>query len=197
MRNLFSKPNEEQLLADIQTGGEKSLNRAMASVYRWKDEFIGFAKKNGCPLQDAEDIFQFAVVAFWKQVSGGKFQGESSLKTYLFSIAKNMMFKTLKRANPELLEAADAEAEGFSGFDIVRIKEIRNRVAKGFAGLGERCKEILDKTALGWKAAEIAAYAGYKKTTVIKKRSQCLSEAKVKIGYNNELKNEVTWMLNN
>ena len=68
----------------------KGLDAAIKLVYR--DHFESMAwlvKNNNGSQQDAEDIFQEVVVSFIELVQKGKFRGESSVKTFLFSMTKN------------------------------------------------------------------------------------------------------------
>ncbi len=76
-------------IRNIIEGGEETL-KAMYRDYR--NEFLSWAKRNNNGSEeDAEDIFQDAIIVFYKNVVKGKITHlESSIKSYLFGICKNM-----------------------------------------------------------------------------------------------------------
>jgi RNA polymerase sigma factor (sigma-70 family) len=52
----------------------------------------------GASEQDAEDVFQETVIAFIDIVQKGKFRMESSIKTFLVSVARNIWRNEVKRS---------------------------------------------------------------------------------------------------
>lgn len=104
-------------------------------------------QQNQGSQQDAEDIFQEVIVAFIELVQRGKFRGECSIKTFLFSINKNMWLNELKRRNRSVVretkfEIARDPADAHSG-DYIAGREAQQQVITVMDKLGEVCKKIL------------------------------------------------------
>ena len=74
------------------------LNDIIFYIYRQYAELISFnVVTMGGSLQDGEDIFQETVVTFIDLVRKSKFRGDSSIKTFLVSVARNIWLNELKR----------------------------------------------------------------------------------------------------
>src|SRR5438270_5205256 len=56
-----------------------------------------FVKQNGGSEQDAQDVFQDVIVSFIHAIRQGKFRGDSSIKTFLYTMNRNIWFNELKR----------------------------------------------------------------------------------------------------
>lgn len=79
-------------LQNILDGGEATLK----VIYReHRKEFIAWSNNYyNIPEHDAIDIFQDAIIVFYKNVLRGKIRRlDSSIKTYIFGIGKNMIKK--------------------------------------------------------------------------------------------------------
>src|SRR5258708_16550160 len=82
------KYTDAELIAAISDGTD--LNRAIQFIYHQHAEATSsFIRHYGGSEQDADDIFQEAVVAFIDVVRKGKFRIESNIRTFLSSIPKN------------------------------------------------------------------------------------------------------------
>ena len=68
---------------------------ALKEVYNdYRREFFKFANRYETDQSTLEDIFQDALIALYENAQNGKLDTiKSSLKTYLFSIGKFMLFK--------------------------------------------------------------------------------------------------------
>src|SRR5688500_174309 len=56
-----------------------------------------YVLNNSGNRQDAEDIFQEVIVTFINLVDKNRFRGESSIRTFLFSLNRHMWLNELKR----------------------------------------------------------------------------------------------------
>ena len=73
-------------------------------LYRTYFNFLsGYIKQNQGNDQDAEDIFQEVIVAFIEVVKAEKFRGESSIKTFLYTLNKFTWLNELKKRNRAML----------------------------------------------------------------------------------------------
>jgi RNA polymerase sigma factor (sigma-70 family) len=88
--------------------------RAWETLYRTGYPAVrDFVKRNSGSDQDAIDLFQDTLVIFHRNLLEGKFRGESTINTYLFSISRNLWFKELDRKQkytvlPETFEDSPA-----------------------------------------------------------------------------------------
>jgi RNA polymerase sigma factor (sigma-70 family) len=76
----------------------ESLERPVRYLYELHfDNLTHFIKKNKGSQQDAEDLFQELILVFIDLVQTGKFRGQSSIKTFLYAIARNLWLNELKK----------------------------------------------------------------------------------------------------
>ncbi|WP_431209441.1 RNA polymerase sigma factor [Puia sp. P3] len=93
---VAEKYTDAELIAAITSG--KHLDPAIHSLYRQFSEAIrSFIMSYGGNEQDADDVFQETVIAFIDSVKKGKYRQESSVKTFLASVARHIWFNDLKK----------------------------------------------------------------------------------------------------
>lgn len=127
---------------------EKNLDMAIRSVYRDHFENLTWlVKNNSGNQQDAEDIFQEVLVNFISLVQKDKFRGESSIKTFLFSMTKHTWLNELKkRGRSEARELKYEKAQDKEEADVSNLmsdREEKKQVMDLVAQLGDTCKKIL------------------------------------------------------
>lgn len=87
---------DAQVIEALQDG--TALEAAVRYLYRTHfDSLTYFIRQNSGSQQDAEDYFHETLVAFIELVRQGKFRGESSIKTLLYAILRNLWRNELKR----------------------------------------------------------------------------------------------------
>ena len=116
-------------------------NKAVNQLYSLCfDSVKYFIVNNSGNTQDAEDIFQEGLLALYNRLIEGKFQGKSTLKTYLFSICKYLWInklRTINRVSVNSLEnVMELPNEEFHSVDTVSLEKI-------FSQLRGECQEIL------------------------------------------------------
>ena len=124
------------------------LDDTIKYLYRAHFEYVGrFVVNNSGDWEDAEDIFQEVIISFLHLVKAGKFRGEASIKTFLYSLNRNLWLNELKRRGRA--EARETKFEATKDLDEQGIlTQIENREAneglmKVIDELGETCKKIL------------------------------------------------------
>jgi len=102
--------------------------------------------KNSGSREDAEDIYQEALIILIRKVQSADFVLTSSLNTYLYSICRFLWSERLRKKNKnievelEKVEPALSENE----LELLSKKETENTLAeKAFQQLGEKCKQLL------------------------------------------------------
>ncbi|SHI55094.1 RNA polymerase sigma factor [Pseudozobellia thermophila] len=174
---------DEQLISQL-----KNRDRdALKSVYDdYRSEFFKFAHRYQKTGVDLEDIFQDALIALYENAQAGKLDHlKSSVKTYLFSIGKFMLFKRFR----DTKEIITDEAYIFDQKEKAVIEDVyhdpgpdeyQKRLVSNFKKLGEKCREILELFYLkGLKIEEIMTVQGYENKNVVKsQKSRCLKSLK-------------------
>ncbi len=126
-----------QLLSDDPGLAEKGWSYIYQTYYPMVRTLV---LRNAGTENDAIDIFQDALLIFSRNLKNGVFRGESSIKTYLFGIGKNLWLKEIqkkKRANTISLDLDDNDV-----YDLDYLKNIE-RVNRLMDQLQEDCKKIL------------------------------------------------------
>jgi RNA polymerase sigma factor (sigma-70 family) len=112
------------------------------------DSLTNYVLNNSGSWDDAQDIFQEVMVAFVHLVKEGKFRGESSIKTFLFSMNRNLWFNELKRkGRADKREKLYEEQKFLVGDErierVIDKREATNQLMNVVESLGEGCKKIL------------------------------------------------------
>jgi RNA polymerase sigma-70 factor (ECF subfamily) len=127
---------------------------------RHRSELRGHCARLLGSTRDAEDAVQDTFVRGWRHVN--RFEGRSSLRTWLYRIATNVcldMLRDRRRAEIPVDEARlDARAVGSDPADaVVDAARVREALAIAFARLPERQRAVLVlRDALRWDAREVA-----------------------------------------
>ncbi len=170
---------------DVVQGLLKNDSKAFDKLYHMSfSQIRQWITQNNGSEQDAEDIFQDAVLAVWKNIKEGKYQKKENVKlsTYVFQICKFRWFEQLKSArvrystklNPEfdVVDANDQE-------ELDSQSERVNYLHRLFHQLGEKCQQILkcyyyQKMSL----AEIAAQMDYTPQSAKNEKYRCMQRLK-------------------
>ena len=162
-------------IKEIKNGNETVL----VELYKlYRNEFISWSFKNyTLNKEDAKDIFQETIIAFYNNIKSGQLtEFTSDVKTYLFAIGKFKIINFLKKQQRSVT---------FSDFDLLKVEEpinnemldkeenefIKATVKKYLNEQCEDCKKVLELyyfKDLDMKT--IADEMGYKNADVAKKK---------------------------
>jgi RNA polymerase sigma factor (sigma-70 family) len=137
---------DSELVANIRSGIR--MDETIKAIYRNHfDSLCWYVLNNNGSRQDAEDVFQEVVVAFIDLVQKDKFRGDSTVKTFLFSLNRFTWLNELKRrsrtlAREEKYEKGMAVVE-LDTSELIAEREGKTEVIKVVSELGETCKKIL------------------------------------------------------
>ena len=138
--------SDDELLRLLGSG--KAIDNPVKHLYeKYFYVLSSYIEQNQGSREDAEDIFQEVVLTFIDLVRKNKFRGESSVKTFLFAINRNIWLNELKKRGRQLkrnekfsVEQPDAEP----GVEkMISNREARKQVFNIIESLGEVCKKIL------------------------------------------------------
>jgi RNA polymerase sigma factor (sigma-70 family) len=138
--------------------------------------------------EDAEDIFQEAIIVLLQKVRQSDFVLTSSLKTYLYAISRNLWLKRLRDNKIKFVEINDFNIEielfEIELFEIEREKSNDEKVNSWLTRITENCQRILKAIffyqepmssllqKMGWKNKHTAANQQYKCIQQLKRERQ-------------------------
>jgi RNA polymerase sigma factor (sigma-70 family) len=124
------------------------MNAAIRFIYR---EYYGmlenYVLNNNGSRDDAADVIQETIVAFIEIVEQGKFRGDSSIKSFLFAITRNLWLTELRKKgsadnrNKNFEKEKDILDEGAANHLIKR--EYFLMIQQLFEKLGDKCRQLL------------------------------------------------------
>lgn len=165
---------DEALVTGIQAGGsarEEALKR-LYLLPGLREAVIRHVLDHGGSRQDAQDIFQEALVLLDRNLREGRFEGKSSLSTYFVAIAK-WRWVTVRRQQGRFTDLApahyDAEVESPEAEKIR--SEYRDLFQEALGQIGERCRDLLRLYQLEYSMDEIADRMQYQSADVAKKEA--------------------------
>ena len=174
------------LLEGLKNGNEKTLSK----VYLiYKSDFISYAKKFDLSKEDIIDVYQDVILALRENVTSRKLTTlNSSLKTYLFSIGKYMIYSKLRKQNKvefqEFNEFTNTEIH--QDYDFLFARELtlnQKKLQIAFKELGKKCQQLLMLIYYkNYTFDDILEELDYTSRDVVKsQKSRCLKTLKQKI----------------
>jgi len=149
---------------------------AIKGLYNILPAVKQYIKANNGTPDDAQDIFQDALVILYKKVHDGNFKLTVPLKTYLLAVVKNCWLQELRRrkkmpAGETTSDIAAAENDEEPGFAVA---------TAAFNLLGEKCKQLLMLFYFKKKSfKEIATALAFSDEKIAKNQKyRCLQKAK-------------------
>lgn len=178
------KPDADlQLLDQLRT----EENSAFELLYKFYfPSILSYVKRNMGSREDAEDIFQESIIVLLQKSRSDDFVLTSSLKTYLYAIAKNLWLKRLKTnklISVEDFEQYQKENDSFA-FELHTEKPQEEKVASWLERITEHCRHVIKALfffqepmeslmqKMGWKNKHTADNQKYKCIQQVKREQQ-------------------------
>ena len=137
--------DEENVILQIREGNEFVLKRV------YKENFPAIKKyivSNSGDEDDAKDLYQEAFMVFYQKVKENEFELQSSIKTYLYAVARNLWLKKLRLFSSGMIVPLKDEDDYSEVAEDVEQAEDRDNEVKhlklALDQLGEPCKTILN-----------------------------------------------------
>lgn len=137
--------DETKILHSIKTGEHsKVLSYLYETTLRKVRQYI---LKNNGSKDDANDIFQDAVVILFTQVRADKFNTSFSIDAFIYSVARNLWIDKSRRdkrfTNYDSTQQIDYISDDNSHLDNLIETEKTNAMSLVFNQLDDKCKKIL------------------------------------------------------
>jgi RNA polymerase sigma factor (sigma-70 family) len=131
---------DQQIIEFLRSG---NYSKASEKLYAYFPVIKKLVLKNSGSKQDAEDVYQEALIILMNKMQNPEFKLTSSLNTYVYSVCrflwndelkkKNKMIKVDIKGNETILEEAAP----------TRDDQDQRMAEKAFDLIGEKCKELL------------------------------------------------------
>jgi len=126
---------DQEILDKVKKGDESALDFLYKKNYKM---MINMIIKNNGTEEEAKDVYQEALLAFWLKAASGKLEMTSKISTYIYSICQNLWRKELDRKSRLSHEQKDGiEPDTADQSERARLINIC------LNELGETCKKIL------------------------------------------------------
>jgi RNA polymerase sigma factor (sigma-70 family) len=150
--------------------------------------------QNGGTREDGADIFQEAVLVLIEKVKSGQFRGDSSLKTFLSAIARNLWLHELRtrfRRNKRENVYMTGEDKSDEIKELYADSQASDQLLKMLDQVGNPCKQILTGFYFEEKSMkELLSEFNYENEQVLRNRkSRCMKKLKELIKANPGLLN--------
>ncbi len=161
---------DQIVIAGIINGDE----RILKGFYKDHIRYIkGYILKNSGNSEDVEDVFQDALVILYQKLRAGLFERRSSVRTYFYSICKNLWRNRLRKMRELTMD--DCQIDFREGIHESVIKEIENSerehlYRKYFQKLSGENKDLLDHFFDGKSLRDISEIMGYTERYTRKKK---------------------------
>ncbi len=175
--------NKKKILKQIKQGNED----ALVKVYtKHKTEFINWARKQyKLSVEECEDVYQDTIIAFYNNIKNDKLiELNSSIKTYLFAIAKNIAIKRLNKSARQISDENILIEPQICKTEHIDEVMVHNERQQLIAGLIDKLKEP-NRSILklyyyqNLSMSEIAKKLNYKNDKVVKaQKVRCMNELK-------------------
>jgi RNA polymerase sigma factor (sigma-70 family) len=177
--------SDDELLDIIKR--EEAIDNPVKHLYeKYFYVLSSYIVQNQGSREDAEDIFQEVVLTFIELVRKNKFRGESSVKTFLFSVNRNIWLNELKKRGRQLKrdeKFSSGIPDTEPGIDkMISGREARQQIFSVIESLGDICKKIL--LAFYYEnlsIADILARLDYQNEQVVRnKKAKCMKSLEEK-----------------
>lgn len=158
--------------------------KAFRILYRDFPQVRRLIINHGGGKEDAEDIYQEALIILCRKVQSPRFALTSSLGTYLYSICRFLWKDALKKQNRmSVVDDLNSENGHHDEADFERLVQEESRfmlAEEALMSIGDRCREVLRLFYIeGLTMEEIAERLGFSSENVAKNQKyKCIERAR-------------------
>ena len=174
---------DDQSIVQLLKQGQRS--KGFQKLYKGYPPIKKFILSKGGTKADAEDIFQEALIIFYRKVQAEEFKLSSAISTYLFSVCRFLWKDELKKRKNKQVQHINSGLLQREEDDVTEIMERESKVKQAeqvLRQIGERCLSLLrlfyyERLSM----TAIAEKMGFKSEKVAKNQKyKCLERARLK-----------------
>lgn len=146
--------NDLHVLEGLRRHSEKAIYEVYEAYYPTIEKYIVM---NSGTAQDAEDVFQDAIMVLLESVSRNDFELTCSVKTFLFAIARRLWLKQLRyRSRSEIMLEIETAQEDFMTHseEVERSERKYNSLPQVLSRISAHCSGLLKELFLTGKIPE-------------------------------------------
>lgn len=168
---------KDQQIVDSIRGGRHQ--KAFSKLYKSFPAIRKMIRENNGTKEDAEDIFQEALILFSRKCEDVNFTLTASASTYLFSVSRYLWNDELKQRKRNQIEIE--ESENFSWEEVIQKEEQYKQAENVLKKIGEKCLELLKLFYIDGKSMkQIASKMDLSSEKIAKNQKyKCLERAKL------------------
>lgn len=139
--------NEKEIFKLLRSDVQREIDEGLRNLYR--DFFPMVAhliKNNRGRAEDVEDVFQDGILVLYNQIKSDKLILSCKLKTYFYSICRNLWLKKLSQQKVEIIDIKDQEDFIIIEPLVLRsieLNEEKKAMLELISHLGEDCQKML------------------------------------------------------
>jgi len=143
MKAIFT---DEEIMTKLRSKDSATINMAMRHLYKEYHGLIyNLVSKNSGNEEDAKDVFQEGLISFYNQVIHKDLKLTCTIKTYLYSVCRNLWLAKLRKLSKE---DALTDTESFVSLEKDELQTMINSerstiISKVIGQLDEDCQKIL------------------------------------------------------
>lgn len=164
-------------------GQAEAMDSAIRHLYRANYETLSrYVINNGGSSDDAQDVFQEVILSFINLVAQNRFRGEASIKTFLFSLNRNIWLNELKKRGRSQQREINYEKDSIqvekTAAKLIEHRQASTALMDSLARLGDTCRQILVAFYFENKSMkEILSTLHYENEQVVRnKKYKCLKK---------------------
>lgn len=162
---------QKNLFDSLITGDSKGILEIYQLVY---PSIMKYIRNNSGNQEDAEDIFQRALLHVTTKSKVKNYQPMENFEWYLYGICKNLWLKELNyrkkwTSKVEIQEVTDESSTKLMALEILE-HDRREVYLRNFNLLSDNCKKVLSLFLKKRKQKEIAEELGYNSEAVVRQR---------------------------
>lgn len=178
---------DAEILSGIREG-VASLDPYIKFLYKQhKRPVFKYVQSNSGSAQDAREILHEGIIRLFEQLIDKKFQGKSSIGSYLFTICRNLWISRRQKGS-RMTVLGDEAAAALPGYlpdpeTWLERKELKVMVAELLESVGEQCRKLLvwsdgEGRPMAWIAKELGLSGAQ---VAMNKKSKCKKKLKEKV----------------
>lgn len=177
--------SDQHLVDALKSGDQKTLKSIYEGNYSYIENMV---LKNSGSTDDAKDIYQEAMLIFYKNIVKPEFILSSTIKTYLYGISWRLWMKKISQRKELTINREEEYIDAFD-FELVSKDpdETLNRVVELLKQHGKNCLEILTRIYFNKQSFDHVAEAlGYASGQVVREQKyRCIKRVREGIKENN------------
>ena len=172
MRGLL---NDDEMINALKNGGRER-ERALSQLYDWREvkiRIFNYVKHYSGTKEEAHEIFIETILAVDRNVRNNRYNKESTLKTYFFSIAKYCFhnYRKTEKSRREHKENMRLEEIDYFSPELIFIeKELGHNLKSIMQKLTDECRKILNFWSLSYNFSEMSTVMESKNPNQLRKK---------------------------